>query len=137
MSGSFLDGYPKLFYSRSGGWCSQEFSRRTMPVRWNLLRMEPVPKSNNRNWKEQVAHLDTTEEPPSAALLAFAAVLHFDQTGKRLFENCWIRTSNVTAAGDRVVLNWNDGRLLVDSLWDGNRRDVLWVVSARFPSLAV
>jgi hypothetical protein len=124
------------FYSETSGWYAEDrhsFSRNAMPVRWNLLRLRPVPGSNRKTWQEQLALLDDTEEVPSLALLAFAAVLHYRKSGQRLYEGCHLRTSDVTADGSRVGLLWLFGRLIVGSYWGGHRLESLCAAAARLP----
>lgn len=129
------DKHAALFYSKKGGWYAEEkhaFSRARVPVRWHLLRMEPVPKSFGKTWKEQQTLLGPDEEVPSAAVVAFATMLHFRMTGQRLFKSCYVRTSDVGSDGYRVDVGYFDaGGLYVYRDWDAYRYDSLGLASAR------
>ena len=115
--------YANLFSSKTGGWyANQKFATIQVQLVWHLLCMEPVPGSLGKSWSEQRTLLAPNEEVSSAALVAFATMLHFKSSGKRLFEFAYVRTSDVgsggyrvgvgsfDADGFRVYLNWDDGR---------------------------
>jgi hypothetical protein len=123
-----------LFYSKTGGWYAPQTFAKDVQVRpsWHLLRMEPMPGSFSKTWDEQCRLLLQDEEVPSAATVAFATMLHFKASGQRLFERCYVRTSDVASVGYRVVVGGFDaGGFLVNSDWDGLRYDALGVSSAR------
>ena len=124
-----------LFYSKSGGWYADKqytFSRVAMSVRWHLIRMEPVEGSLNKTWAEQQSLLLPDDEVPSAAVVAFATMLHFKTTGVRLFERTYVRTSDMGADGYSVVVGYfDDNGFNVRSYWDGIRYDNLGLASSR------
>ena len=126
--------HSNLFFAKTGGWFGQEqhaFSRVPVPVRWHLLRMEPVPESFLKSWQEQQTLLLPDEEVPSAATVTFATMLHFKVTGVRLFKSSYVRTSDVDADGFRVFVGlFVDDGFDVYSVWD-DRRAVLGLASAR------
>ena len=125
---------PGLFYSETGGWYANEPFAKDELVRpsWHLLRMEPVPESFGKNWDEQRKLLLSDEKVPSAALVAFATMLHFGVMKQRLFERCYVRTSDVDSDGNRVrVGGFDAGGFRVDAFWDGYRFDSLGVSSSR------
>jgi hypothetical protein len=128
--------FADLFFSKTGGWYAEEkqsFSRASVPVRWHLLRTTPVPDSFSRTWSGQYTLLLPDEEVPSAATVAFATMLHFKATGQRLFESCYVRTSNVDADGNRVIVGGFDavGFSVSDVYWDHDRRARLGLSSVR------
>ena len=124
-----------LFYRKTGGWYAEEkhvFSRQRVPLRWYLLRTTPVPDSFRKTWKEQQALLLPDEEVPAAALIAFATMLHFRAAGKRLFESCWVRTSDVDSVGGRVSVGYFDAvGFNVDYGWGDGRSDGLGLSASR------
>ncbi len=124
-----------LFYAQSGGWYAEAretFSRETVPIRWHLLRMEPVSESLSKTWDDQTALLLADEEVPSAATVAFATMLHFIMSKQRLFERTCVRVSDVDADGIRVCVgNFDADGLGVSSYWDDGRSDFLGLSSAR------
>ena len=125
--------FTDLFFSKTGGWYeNQAFAQAPLPVRWHLLRMEPVPESLGKNWDEQRKLLLSDEVVPTAALVAFATVLHFQSTKQRLFERCTVRMSDVDSDGDRVrVGDFDAGGFCVSGYWDGCRVGGLGVSASR------
>jgi hypothetical protein len=125
----------ELFYAKSGGWYAakrETFSRAPVPIRWHLLRMEPVSSSFSKSWDEQCALLLADEEVPSAATVAFATMLHFIMSKQRLFERTYVRVSDKDADGNRVRVGIFDaGGLFVGHYWVDNRGDGLGLSSAR------
>lgn len=141
-----LPGYPlslldirekfaDLFYTKTGGWYAEveeTFSRETVPIRWHLLRMEPVPGSFSKNWDEQKQLLLSDEEVPSSSLVAYATMLHFGATKQRLFERTCVRVSDKNADGYRVrVGRFGAGGLCVPYYCDDSRRAFLGLSSSR------
>lgn len=98
------------FYTKTGGWYSGEPFAKNMQVRpsWHLLRMEQVPDSLRKTWDEQKQLLLSDEEVPSSALVAYATMLHFGASKQRLFERCYVRTSDVDSGGGRVYVGFFD-----------------------------
>ena len=128
------------FYTKTGGWYAEDkehFSRTPLPIRWYLLRMEPVPGSYAKTWEEQQSLLVSNETVPSAAAVAFATMLHFRATKQRLFEHAYVQTSDIDAGGYRVCVGGfvSDG-FYVSSLWDVYRHGTLGL-SSEVLSLAV
>lgn len=124
-----------LFRTRTGGWYAEAretFSCETVPIRWHLLRIEPVKASRSKTWSEQKALLLADEDVPSATTVAFAMMLHHKVTGMRLFERLYVRTSDVVADGNRVTVGFfNAVGLDVSGGWDDSRDDYLGMSSAR------
>jgi hypothetical protein len=105
------DRHADLFFMKKGGWyayAGESFSRAPIPPRWHLLRTEPVPDSFSKTWDGQVALLAPGEEVPSAALVAFASALHFLASEQRLFQYCYVRTSDRSALSNRVYVGFFD-----------------------------
>ena len=129
------DKNASLFYRKAGGWYAEEkqaFSRASVPVRWHLLRMEPVPGSLGKTWSEQCELLLPDEEVPSAATVAFATMLHFKASGQRFFESCHVRISDVDSDGFRVRIGCFDAfGFFVGSYWDDRRDGTLGLSASR------
>ncbi len=126
----------QLFYAKTGGWYAKKqeaFSRATVPVQWHLFRVEPMPDSFSKTWGEQRRQLLLSEEEvQSSALVAYATMLHYGATKKRLFEDCCVRTSDVNARGRRVnVSNFDTLGCEVIGGWVDISDDLLGVASAR------
>lgn len=102
-----------FFFRDSRVWIKSEvgaLSRAIVPVCWQLLRMSPVPMTIGEIWPKQQKLLNCDEEIPSAALVIFGAILHFQKSGHRLFGECHVRTSSVDPDGTRVVVGGFDDR---------------------------
>lgn len=124
-----------LCYSQSGGWYAEAretFSRETVPIRWHLLRMEPVPASLNKTWNNQTTLLQPDEEVPSAATVAFATMLHHNMSGVRIFEPTYVRVSDKNADGNRVYVgDFGAGGFYVGRCWGDYRGGRLGLSSVR------
>ena len=121
-------------FSKMDCWYVNQPFAEDEPVRpsWHLLRMEPVPGSLGKSWDEQQKLLLPDEEVPSAALVAFATILHFEVMKQRLFERHYVRTSDVASGGRRVFVGVFDADgFLVGGDWDARRYGLLGVSSSR------
>lgn len=133
---SLLDvrtAFADLFYSKTGGWyANQKFATIQVQPVWHLLCMEPVPGSLGKSWSEQRTLLAPNEEVSSAALVAFATMLHYQSTKHRLFEHRFVRTSDVDSDGYRVsVGNFDADGFCVDFRWVGVRDGLLGLSASR------
>ncbi len=95
----------KLFYTTTGGWYESEaFAKKTkVEVRWYLIRKKPVDNSTNKSWVDQQALLKD-ETTPTACVMVYTIIGHFLNTGERLFENIYVRCSNIDSDGIRVLV---------------------------------
>jgi len=123
----------KLFYSYENAWYNkQTFAKDRGEIGWRLVRKTPVENSTSKNWSEQQALLDKSEETPSAQIMVYTIIGHFLATGERLFENVYVRTSSVDSGGGRVsVGGFDQDGLDVNGWWDGGRDGSVGVSSAR------
>ena len=121
----------RLFYDQS--WYNKEsFAKERGEVSWHLIRRTPVPNSTSKTWDEQQALLSKDEETPTARIMTYMIIGHFLATGVRLFENIYVRSSDVASDGYRVgVGGFDAGGLRVGSYWGDRRDDDLGVSSAR------
>jgi len=121
----------KLFYSQD--WYNKEsFAKERKEIGWQLIRKEPVANSTSKNWEEQQALLNENEEVPSAQVMIYTIIGHFLNTGERLFEKIYVRTSSVGSDGFRVLVGGFDSDgLAVFVCWGGDRHVSLGVASAR------
>ena len=126
--------HANLFYTKTGGWYANQAFATDIQVSssWHLLRMEPVPESFGKTWDEQTKLLLSDEEIPSSALVTFATMLHFGATKQRLFERCYVRTSDIDSDGHRLFVGAFDaGGFYVRHCLDTGRRDILGWSSVR------
>ncbi len=99
----------KLFYTPTGGWYeTQAFAKKTkVEVRWYLIRKQPVDNSTSKSWDEQQALLKD-ETTPTACVMTYTVMGHFLNTGERLFENVYVRCSDIVSDGNRVYVGCFD-----------------------------
>jgi hypothetical protein len=122
----------KLFYSHQDAWYNtQKFAKDAGTLGWKLVRKTPVEDSFSKNWAEQQKLLAKTEETPTAQVMVYTIIGHFLATGKRLFENVYVRTSDVDSDGSRVCVGDFDANgLEVNDDWDDYRVDDLGLASS-------
>lgn len=124
-----------FFYSHEDAWYeTQAFAREKGETGWALVRKTPVPNSTSKTWQEQQVLLSKEEETPTACVMVYTIIGHYLATGERLFENVYVRCSDVDSDGDRVYV----GQFLAYGLyiyyfWDGFDHDYIGVSSARKP----
>ncbi len=121
----------RLFYDQD--WYNKEaFAKDCGEAAWHLVRKTPVKNSTSKTWNEQQALLAENEEMPTARVMIYTIIGHFLVTGERLFENIYVRCSDVDSGGDRVYVgDFASGGLGVSGHWGGNRDDGIGVASAR------
>jgi len=125
----------KLFYDQS--WYNKEsFAKDRGEAAWHLIRKDPVPNSTSKTWNEQRALLAENEETPQARVMIYTIIGHFLATDQRLFEDVYVRCSDVVSGGYRVYVgDFDSYGLDVDGYWDGYRRSDVGLASSRkFPA---
>lgn len=127
-----VSGGQLLFYEQD--WYNkQAFAQDKGEVSWQLIRKTPVANSTSKNWPEQQALLAQNEETPQARVMVYAIIGHYLATGERLFEDVWVRCSDIGSDGYRVFVGCfaADGLRVDGGGWDDGRRGCLGVSSAR------
>ncbi len=121
----------RLFYSQD--WYNkQSFAKERGECSWQLILKTPVDNSTSKNWQEQQSLITKDEEVPDARIMIYTIIGHFLNTGERLFEKIYVRTSSVASDGRRVYVGYFVSHgLNVDRCWDDARDDYLGVASAR------
>ncbi|HUD04342.1 MAG TPA: hypothetical protein VMR73_02500 [Candidatus Paceibacterota bacterium] len=120
-----------LFYSQDW-YDKQAFAKDKGEVGWQLVRKVPVANSTSKNWNEQQALLDKTEETPKAQVMVYTIIGHFLNTGERLFEKIYVRCSDLDSGGNRVYVGDFDAKGLYVISWsDDVRTNVLGLSAAR------
>jgi len=122
----------KLFYSHQDAWYNnQKFAQNAGTLGWKLVRKTPVEDSFSKTWDEQQKLLTKTEETPTAQVMVYTIIGYFLATGKRLFENVYVRTSDVDSDGHRVgVGHFVANGLGVNRYWDAYRYGNLGLASS-------
>jgi hypothetical protein len=122
-----------LFYSQD--WYNEKkFAERTEVARWRLIRKIPVDSSFSKSWNQQERLINSQiNEIPSARQVVYTMILHFLSTGERLFEKCYVRTSDVNSYGRAGIgVGSFDSEGLVVYLWnDDGPSSGVGVASAR------
>ena len=123
----------KLFYSHEDAWYNkQAFAKEKGEIGWQLVRKTPVDNSTSKTWNDQQALLSKDDETPKAQVVVYTIIGHFLATGERLFENIYVRCSDLDSDGDRVYVGgFGAEGLGVSSDWGYYRDDGLWLASAR------
>jgi hypothetical protein len=121
----------RLFYDQD--WFNKEsFAKEKGETDWKLIRKTPIANSTSKTWPEQQALLAQNEETPTARTMVYAIIGHFLATGERLFENVYVRCSDVDSVGYRVYVGYFAALGLgVDGGWDGYGSGNVGVASAR------
>jgi len=120
-----------LFYKQDW-YDNQAFANDKGETSWRLILKTPVVNSTNKNWEEQQPLVASDEEVPTAQMMVYAIIGHYLNTGERLFEDVYVRTSNLDSYGGHVsVGDFDDGGLGVDDNWDSYRSSVLGLSVAR------
>ena len=111
-----------LFYDQN--WYeSYRWAKNTEAPQWRLIRKTEVPGSLSKNWSEQSVLLTVEDVVPSTRQMAYAVMLNQAENNERLFENIYVRTSDVDSGGDHVNLGYFDKDGLDIDDWYGNSRD--------------
>lgn len=122
--------FPDLFYDQSW-YDGQAFAKKKVIGTWDV-DLESMKDSTNKSWSEQQALLKNDDEVPPAAVLAYAVLTNFKETGNRAFEQTYVRTSSVHSDGAHVSLGRFDAEgLRVYDNWDNERYSYLGLASSR------
>jgi hypothetical protein len=123
----------KLFYRHDPAWYNkQEFAKDKGGVGWQLVRKVPIADSTNKMWNEQQALLENVEETPKAQVVVYTTIGHFLATGERLFENIYVRCSDLDSRGFRVFVGFFDARgLFVNGCRDDRCDGLIGLLGAR------
>lgn len=126
----------KLFRSRpTDEWYSrQTFAKDRGEVGWHLVRKTPVANSTLRMWGAQQTLLGKNDETPKSRIVVYTIIGHFLATGERLFENIYVRCSDVDSDCSYHVCVGGSGSdgLIVDD-WGSGPQSNLGVASVRKP----
>ena len=140
---------PGTILIRYGGWSLQElrdkrldlmcrqdwydkypWAAEKLPSGLYVLRL-PIPDSNGKTYEEQQKLLLPGEEPAHVILAATALLSLRLSAQPDPLKNGWTRCGQQAAAGGRVELGWDGGRLYVDDDWGDYRDGYFWLASAR------
>jgi hypothetical protein len=126
-----LPNSQRFFYDQD--WYNkQAFAKDRGDVSWVLVRKTPVENSTSKTWQEQQVLLSDKEETPTARVMIYTIIGHFLATGERLFEEVYVRCSDLDSGGGRVGVGYfvADG-VIVYSSWLGHRVDLLGLSASR------
>lgn len=118
------------FSSTSPWWIDEDFAKEKPEA--GEYEIELGEDLVNLTFDEQKAKIGKDFEVIHPAVLTEAILLHFKETGKRLLENKYVRTSSLDSGGHRVCVGgFGAVGLSVSDCWDGHRHDDVGVASAR------
>lgn len=124
----------EYFYSRSGGWYSeQKFAHNDkVDTRWIMVRKKPVPESTSKTWDEQQELLSDVEVTPNVAEVVWAITTYKAVRDIYLLPNMYVRTSSLDLCGHRVNVGLCDVMGICVNFWyDDVCRFMVGVSSAR------
>lgn len=123
----------RMFYDQS--WYDKnEVGNGVSALEWHLVLKTSVPDSKSKTWKEQKEMVDATkiDRVPEADVMVYTIIGYFLETGIRLFEKEYVRTSTLHSDGDRVSVGFFDSRGLGVGNWnDDLRNDGIGVSAGR------
>ena len=113
--------FPDFFYSKLGdGWYdNEEFAEEKDKPQGRKISLEIIEGSLNKSFEEQKKMLPKGQEVPTARILISAILLHFLNTGEKVFEEYWARTCSRAARGYLVYVR-SDARGLDVGHWYDN-----------------
>ncbi len=121
----------RMFYGQD--WYDKnEVGNGVSALEWHLVRKTSVPDSKSKTWQDQKSLVDSTkiDEVPEANVMVYTIIGHFLNTGERLFEKEYVRTSTLDSDGFRVVVGYFDSEGLYASRWSDGSRGGSFGVSA-------
>ena len=120
-----------LFYKQDW-YDKQAFANDKGETSWQLIQKIPVVNSTDKNLDEQKPLITPDEEIPTAQAMVYTIIGHYLNTGERLFEDIYVRTSSLVSDGHRVDVGDFDGKgLSVSYSWDSDRFSDLGLSVAR------
>lgn len=122
----------KILFYKQDWYDKQVFANDKGEASWQLISKAPVANSTNKNWEEQQPLITSDEEIPTAQMMVYTIIGHYLNTGERLFENVYVRTSNLDSDGLHVgVGGFYGGGLRVGFIWVSSRGSSLGLSVAR------
>lgn len=123
----------ELFYCHEDAWHNEQaFATEKGEPTWELVRKTAVENSLGKAWAKQQRRLSKDEEVPTARVMTYTIIGHFLATGERLFENAYVRCSDV-ADGCRIHIGYFNAKegLNLGGASDGSRDSRVGVAAAR------
>jgi hypothetical protein len=118
------------FYSTSPWWIDEAFAKEKPEA--GEYEIELGKGLVDLTFDEQKKKINKDFEVIHPAILVEAILSHFKETGERLLENKYDRTSSLDSDGDRVYVGRFDASgLHVGNVWGYTRHDEIGVASAR------
>ncbi len=110
----------------------EDFAKDRGEIGWHLIRKTPVEKSTNKALYEQQPLLGKDDERPKAQVMVYTIIGHHRAANERLFEEVWVRCSDLDSDSSGVSVGGFDAKgLFVGSYWRSDRIDRLGLASER------
>lgn len=133
---SLLELYKKYgvgkagFYSSDPWWKNEEFAKEKPEA--GIYEINVEKQFTDLNYQKQLNKLPKGFTPLHPAILTEAILSHFKETGERLLEDWYSRTSSLVSDGNRVIVGLFGSRGLdVYDCWVDDRYSDLGLASAR------
>lgn len=124
----------KAFRSYKDAWYNpQAFATSEKTgIGWAFVRKTAVEDSFSKAFTDQTQLLRPGDEVPRACEFVYAVVLYFMVTGERLFQNVYVRCSDIVSGGGRVFAGFfADDGLGISDLWGDGPHDFIGLASVR------
>lgn len=134
---SILDVRKVFRASITGQWYeSKKFAKIKSAVSWQLVRKTPVEESMSKSWSKQQELLSKDDEIPSSHVMVYMIIGYYKNTGERLFEYVYVRTSCVSSGDIHLQVQvqvgyFGSGGLDINGYWNHSCYSTLGLCSAR------
>lgn len=103
-------------------------------VSWQLVCKTPLEDSASKDWDKQQRLVIGGGETPSSQVMAYTIIGHYMNTGERLFENTYVRTSCKGVFKNHVRVGFfNSKGLTINYGWDDLSESDLGLASVQRP----
>lgn len=111
----------------------EAFVHNSGEIGWHLICKMPLEKFTSQTWDVQQSLLAENEETPSTQVMVYTMIGYLRATGERLFENFYVRCSDLCSDGTRVLVsNFPDaGGLDIYDFWGNARFSYIGLAVAR------
>lgn len=123
----------KVFYkqNKQNWYDEQPFANDKGALEWHLVRKTHVKDSMSKTWSQQQDLLLPEEETPTFQVLAYTVIGHFLATDEKLFEDVYVRCSDLDSDGHHVCVRFLPDGFYIAYQYDDGRDDYVGVSFSR------